>query len=107
MSKSVKALGRCATAQPDAPITLAEPAAKTLGLRDSLGLWSNLGINLLLPAAASYMVLAGRPLTATMLALVLGTAIGAVPLGLGAVPGVREGLPAMVLLRGLLGRRAS
>ncbi len=107
MSKSVKAPGRRATAQPDAPITLAEPAAKTLGLRDSLGLWGNLGISLLLPVAASYVVLAGRPLTATMLAIVVGAAIGAVLLGLGAAPGAREGVPAMVLLRGLLGRQAS
>jgi hypothetical protein len=33
----------------DAPLTLAEPAAQPLGLRDTLGLWGNLGISLLLP----------------------------------------------------------
>ena len=108
MSKSDKVLDRrAAEPQGDAPITLAEPAAKTLGLRESLGLWGNLGISLLLPVAASYVVLAGRPLAVTMLAIVVGAAIGAVLLGLGAAPGAREGVPAMVLLRGLLGRRAS
>jgi putative hydroxymethylpyrimidine transporter CytX len=37
----------------------------------------------------------------------VGAVIGAVLLGLGAAAGAREGVPGMVLLRGLLGRRAS
>jgi NCS1 family nucleobase:cation symporter-1 len=91
----------------DAPITLAHPADRTLGLGDSLGLWGNLGISMLLPVAASYVLLPGHPLGVTVLAIVVGAVIGAVLLGLGAAPGAREGVPAMVLLRGLLGRRAS
>lgn len=107
MNKSVNVLVRRATAQPDAPITLDQPAVRTMGLADSLGLWGNLGISLLLPVAASYVVLAGRPLVVTVLAIVVGATTGAVLLGLAAAPGAREGVPAMVLLRGLLGRRAS
>ncbi len=91
----------------DAPLTLAEPPARTLGLRDSLGLWGNLGISLLLPVAAVYVVLPGRSLSVTIAAIVVGAVIGSVLLGLAAAAGARERVPAMVLLRGLLGRRTS
>ena len=92
---------------PDAPLTLEESTVASLGLKDALGLWGNLGISLLLPVAASYVVLAARPLSVTLLAIVVGACIGSVLLGLGAVPGARERVPAMVLLRGVLGRHAS
>src|SRR5215468_6377308 len=91
----------------DAPVTLAQPAAKRLGFLDSLGLWGNLGISLLLPVAAVYATLPGSPLGKTLLAIVVGAIIGSLLLGLGAAAGAREGVPAMVLMRGLLGRRAS
>jgi putative hydroxymethylpyrimidine transporter CytX len=91
----------------DAPLTLAEPPNRSLGLRDTLGLWGNLGISLLLPVAAVYVFLPGRPLWLTLVAIIVGATIGSVLLGLGAAAGAREGVPAMVLLRGLLGRRAS
>jgi hypothetical protein len=35
----------------------------TSTLRDTLGLWGNLGISLLLPVAAAFVILPGRPLT--------------------------------------------
>jgi putative hydroxymethylpyrimidine transporter CytX len=91
----------------DAPLTLAEAPERTLGLRDSLGLWGNLGISLLLPVAAVFVVLPGRSLAVTLGAVVTGAVIGALLLGLAAAAGAREGVPAMVLLRGLLGRHAS
>jgi nucleobase:cation symporter-1, NCS1 family len=91
----------------DAPLTLTEPAPRLLGLRDTLGLWGNLGISMLLPVAATFVVLPGRPLWVTLLAIVVGAVIGSVLLGLGAAAGAREGVPTMVLLRGLLGRRVS
>src|SRR3954471_15139691 len=91
----------------DAPLTLDQAPAAALGLRDSFGLWANLGVSLLLPVAAVFVVLPGRPLSTTLGAIVVGTAIGAVLLGLAAAAGARERVPTMVLLRGLLGRRAS
>jgi len=53
------------------------------------------------------VVLPDRPLWASLLAIVVGAVIGGVLLGLAAAPGAREGVPAMVLLRGLLGGRVS
>jgi len=91
----------------EAPLTLADPPAPTLGLRDTLGLWGNLGVSLLLPVAAAFVVLPGRPLGVTLLAIAVGAVIGALLLGLTAAPAARERVPAMVLLRGLLGRRLS
>jgi putative hydroxymethylpyrimidine transporter CytX len=95
--------------QAEAPITLERPAdaPRLLGFRDTAGLWAGLGVSLLLPVAATFAVLPGRPLGMTVLAIVVGAAIGAVLLGLGAAAGAREGAPTMVLLRGLLGRRLS
>ena len=91
----------------EAPLTLAEAAPATLGLRDTAGLWANLGVSLLLPVAAAFVVLAGRPLADTLLAVAVGSVLGGLLLGLTAAPGARERVPAMVLLRGLLGGRAS
>jgi putative hydroxymethylpyrimidine transporter CytX len=64
-------------------------------------------VSLLLPVAATFVVLQGRPLAVTVAAIAVGAVIGSVLLGLGAAPGAREGVPAMVLLRGLLGGRMS
>ncbi|MCW2605332.1 MAG: Permease for cytosine/purines uracil thiamine allantoin, partial [Frankiales bacterium] len=95
------------TALAEAPVVLAEPATATQGLRDVGGLWLNLGLSLLLPVAAAFVVLAGRPLGVTLLAIAVGAVLGGLLLGATAAPGARERVPAMVLLRGLLGRRAS
>jgi NCS1 family nucleobase:cation symporter-1 len=43
----------------EAPITLAEAPVRRLGGLDGLGLWGNLGISLLLPVAAVYVVVSG------------------------------------------------
>jgi putative hydroxymethylpyrimidine transporter CytX len=95
------------TTSGEAPMTLAEAPVRRLGIRDGLGLWGNLGISLLLPVAAVYVVVPGGSLVVTMAAVVVGAVIGSVLLGAGAAAGAREGVPAMVLLRGLLGRRTS
>jgi NCS1 family nucleobase:cation symporter-1 len=91
----------------EVPLTLVEPPPQPLGLRDTFGLWANLGISLLLPVAAAFVVLPGRSLGTSILAIVVGAVIGSLLLGLTAAPAARERVPAMVLLRGLLGRRAS
>lgn len=67
--------------QGEAPLTLSEPPATELGLRDTVGLWASLGISLLLPVAVAFVVLAGRPLSLTVLAIAVGAVIGAVLLG--------------------------
>jgi putative hydroxymethylpyrimidine transporter CytX len=91
----------------EAPLTLGAAPPPTLGLRDTFGLWANLGVSLLLPVAAVFVVLPGRPLSVTLTAIVVGAVIGSVLLGLVAAAGARERVPGMVLLRGLLGRRTS
>jgi nucleobase:cation symporter-1, NCS1 family len=106
-SSTIPPTAHATTGRDDAPITLAEPPSRQLGLRDTIGLWGNLGISLLLPVAAAFAILPGRPLWMTLLAIAVGAVIGSVLLGLGAAAGAREGVPTMVLLRGLLGRRFS
>ena len=82
----------------EAPLTLAEPLARPFGLASTAAFWWNLGISLLLPVAAIYVVLPNRPLWMSLLAIVVGAIIGGTLLGLAAAPGAREGVPAMVLL---------
>jgi putative hydroxymethylpyrimidine transporter CytX len=91
----------------EAPATLTEAQPRTLGLADQLSLWANLGISLLIPVTATFLVLPGQSFAATATAIVLGTAIGCVLLGLVARAGAVTGAPSMVLLRGLLGGRGS
>jgi hypothetical protein len=95
----------------EAPITLTERAPRTLGLLDQLGFWGNLGVSLLgFAGALSILVPVGvAPLTfpAAVTAIVVGTLLGGTVLATSLVLGTRTGAPAMVLLRGLLGARAS
>ncbi|MFE3293261.1 purine-cytosine permease family protein [Rhodococcus sp. NPDC059234] len=87
--------------------TLDENPTRTLGLGAQIGLWGNLGISLLLPVAATYTVLQGQSLLATLLAVVVGALIGSTLLGLTASAGASVGAPAMVMMRGLLGSKLS
>jgi putative hydroxymethylpyrimidine transporter CytX len=95
----------------EAPNTLNESAPRTLGLLDQFGFWGNLGVSLFGLTTASTVLLAlpdqPLPFVGAVLAVVLGTAVGGAILGVSLVLGARTGLPAMVLLRGLLGGRAS
>ncbi|MDP9431534.1 MAG: hypothetical protein M3P91_02110 [Actinomycetota bacterium] len=83
---------RTAGPTPEAPLTTELPP-RTLGLRDALGLWGNLGVSLLLPVAV-FVVLTGRPLSETLGVIVPGALVGAVLLGLAAslvvLPGRRR-----------------
>jgi NCS1 family nucleobase:cation symporter-1 len=100
-------------ARTEVPRTLDEaPPPKLLGLFDQVSLWANLGISLLVLISAAF-VLAPDPALpplapiAALTAILVGSLIGNALLGLAAVPGAETGAPAMVLLRGLLGRRGS
>jgi NCS1 family nucleobase:cation symporter-1 len=91
--------------------TLAEPPPRTLGLLDQVALWGNLGMTLLGPVGALFVLSpAGMPrlsLAAAFTATVAGTLIGTVLVALASLAGARTGAPAMVLLRGLFGGRLS
>jgi len=91
--------------------TLAEPAPRTLGVLDQGALWANLGVSLLGPIGALFVLaptgVAPLSLIAAFTATVVGTVLGALLLALAAVPGAETGAPAMVLLRGLFGTRLS
>ncbi|MBV9485325.1 MAG: cytosine permease [Frankiaceae bacterium] len=98
------------TPRGEAPLTLEEPAPRVLGWLDQLGLWGNLGVSLLAPAAAAFVLVpvTGRISFAAAAASVLvGTVIGALMIAAAAVAGAQTGAPAMVLMRGLFGRRLS
>lgn len=86
---------------------LDESPTRTLGFGSQVGLWGNLGISLLLPVAATFAVMQGQSLLATLLAVVVGAMIGSGLLGLCAAAGATVGAPAMVMMRGLLGARLS
>src|SRR5512138_1444279 len=96
----------------EAPVTLLEEPPRPLGAWDQVALWGNLGITLTIPVAAAFVLrpvpdLPPLTLGAAVTAILVGCALGSVLLGLSAVPGAQTGAPAMVLLRGLLGRHGS
>jgi len=97
----------------EAPLTLDQPAPRTLRLVDQLGMWGNLGVSLLGFTGAIYVLdplgtgSLALSLAAGFLALFVGTVLGTAAVAIAAVPGTETGQPAMVLLRGLFGTRLS
>jgi len=95
----------------EAPLTLDQPAPRVLGWMDQTGLWFNLGISLLGPVGAVYVLqpdgVHAMSFLAATAAIVLGTVLGTLLVAAAAVPGAETGAPAMVLLRGLFGVRLS
>lgn len=97
----------------EAPLTLDEPAPRVLSFWDQSAFWANLGVSLFAFSGA-YTLLAPDldgtlrlSIAAGIVAMIAGTLLGGLMLGLAAVPGARTGRPAMVLLRGLFGARLS
>jgi len=96
----------------EAPITLeAHDAVRVHGLRDQVTLWGSLGVSLLIPATAVFVI---QPTEGTALSLpaalcvvILGSIVGSALLAAAAVTSSATGAPSMVMLRGLLGRRMS
>jgi putative hydroxymethylpyrimidine transporter CytX len=79
---------------------------KRFGGWDLAVLWGDLSIGLLVLVSGALLVPAlGLP--SATLAILVGTVIGVVPLGLVAAAGARESVPAMVLFRPVLGLRGS
>jgi len=95
----------------EAPLTLEEPPPRVLGWLDQIALWFNLGVSLLGPVGAVYVLqpdgVHTMSFVAAALAVVVGTLLGTAMLAAAAVPGAETGAPAMVLLRGLFGLRLS
>ena len=77
---------------------------RVLGTIDSLLLWTNLGISLLVLVAASYFELS---LKQALLATFVGGVLGNTMLGVAAFIGADARVPSMVLQRAPLGRRGS
>jgi nucleobase:cation symporter-1, NCS1 family len=77
---------------------------RVLGTLDSLLLWTNLGISLLVLVAASYL---GLSLRQALLATLVGGLLGNSMLGVAAYIGADARVPAMVLQRAPLGQRGS
>jgi nucleobase:cation symporter-1, NCS1 family len=101
-----------ADSRAEAPRTLAEPVPQPLSMLDQFGLWGNLGVSLLGFTGAIFVLqpYGSGPylsLAAGLTAIVVGTALGVLPVALAGVQGTRTGAPAMVLLRGLFGARLS
>jgi putative hydroxymethylpyrimidine transporter CytX len=97
----------------EVPLTLAEPAPRSLRMVDQLGMWGNLGVSLLGFTGAIYVLdpLGSGTLSLSLLAgfvaLIVGTVLGTAAVAISAVPGTETGQPAMVLLRGLFGAKLS
>ena len=82
------------------------PEVRRLSNLDFAVLWGDLGIGLLVLVTGALLVPAlGLP--EALLAIVVGSVIGCVPLALVGRAGAREGVPGMVLLRPTLGTRGS
>lgn len=79
---------------------------RVLGPLDSLALWGNLGISLLVIVAGTYLV-PGLSLKDALLAVVVGGLIGNAMLATAGLIGADARVPGMVLLRAPLGRRGS
>ena len=82
------------------------PQLRQLGLVDSLALWGNLGISLLVIVAGTYLV-PGLALKDALLAILVGGLVGNAMLAVAGLIGAEARVPAMVLLRAPLGRRGS
>lgn len=98
------------TASSEAPLTLEQAPPRVLSFWDQVGLWGNLGVSLLGPPVAIFVLYptdTALSLIAALTAIVVGTVLGSLLLGLAAIPGAQTGAPSMVLLRGLFGRRLS
>src|SRR6187200_1002085 len=91
----------------EAPLTLTTEPPRPLGFTDQLAMWGNLGISLFGPLTGALIATTAGSVGLALAAIVVGCGIGAILLGASAVMGTATGAPAMVTLRGLVGRRGS
>jgi putative hydroxymethylpyrimidine transporter CytX len=93
--------------RPEAPIVLTTDPPRPLRFFDQFAMWANLGISLFGPLTGALIAATTGSLWLGIAAIVVGCTIGAGLLGTSALFGAATGAPAMVSLRGLLGRRGS
>src|SRR3954453_4409952 len=91
----------------EAPLTLTTEPPRPLRFTDQLAMWGNLGISLFGPLTGALIATTAGSVGLALAAIVVGCGIGAILLGASAVMGTATGAPAMVTLRGLVGRRGS
>jgi nucleobase:cation symporter-1, NCS1 family len=87
-------------------ITPVPERLRTLSALDLTLLWGNLGVSLLVLVAAAFLVPA-LSLREALVAILVGSLVGNLMLGLAGTIGADGRVPAMVLLRAPLGRRGS
>ena len=91
----------------EAPLTLTTEPPRPLRFTDQLAMWANLGISLFGPLTGALIATTAGSVGLAIAAIVIGCGLGAILLGASAVIGAATGAPAMVSLRGLVGRRGS
>jgi putative hydroxymethylpyrimidine transporter CytX len=79
---------------------------RVLGLVDTMLLWANLGVSLLVLVAGTFLVPA-LSLRDAFIAIAIGGLLGNAMLGIAGAIGAQARVPAMVLMRAPLGRRGS
>ena len=98
---------RLLNGRPEAPIVLTTDPPRPLRFFDQFAMWANLGISLFGPLTGALIAATTGSVWLAIGAIVVGCTIGAGLLGTSALFGATTGAPAMVSLRGLLGRRGS
>src|SRR4029453_7424146 len=93
--------------RPEAPLTLTTEPPRPLRFTDQLAMWANLGISLFGPLTGALIATTAGSMGLALAAILIGCGLGAILLGASAVIGAETGAPAMVSLRGLVGRRGS
>jgi nucleobase:cation symporter-1, NCS1 family len=93
--------------RPEAPIVLTTEPPRPLRFFDQFAMWANLGISLFGPLTGALIAATTGSVWLAIVAIVVGCTLGAGLLGTSALFGATTGAPAMVSLRGLLGRRGS
>lgn len=109
-TESTTTTGPSSGAGPDrveAPLQLTTEPPRPLSFLDQFATWTNLGISLFGPLTGALILSTTGSVPLALLAVVVGCGIGALLLAGSAVFGAVTGAPAMVALRGLLGRRGS
>ncbi len=107
MSVTTTEVPSTTAANREAPLVLTTDPPRPLRFSDQLAMWGNLGISLFGPLTGALIATTVGSVGLAIVAIVVGCGLGALLLGASAMFGATTGAPAMVSLRGLVGRRGS